>query len=70
MILYFAVIFLFNFSIFLIFLHIFADPLSVWNSNVSFRLNNVAKRKIRLDDGDRSKGTEFCVAGFAQNLRF
>lgn len=29
------------------------DPFSVWNSNVSFRLNNVAKRKIRLDDGDR-----------------
>ena len=37
---------------------------------MSFRLNNVAKRKIRLDDGDRSKGVEFCVAGFAQNLRF
>ena len=37
---------------------------------MSFRLNNVAKRKIRLDDGDRSKGTEFCVARFAQNLRF
>ncbi|RMX59370.1 hypothetical protein pdam_00016371, partial [Pocillopora damicornis] len=30
-----------------------SDPFSVWNSNVSFRLNNVAKRKIRLDDGDR-----------------
>ena len=37
---------------------------------MSFRLNNVAKRKIRLDDGDRSKGTEFCVAGFTQILRF
>ena len=33
----------------------FADPFSVWNSNVSFRLNNVAKRRIRLDDGDKSK---------------
>lgn len=69
MVLYFALIFIY-FSIFLIFLPIFADPLSVWNSNVSFRLNNVAKRKIRLDDGDRSKGTEFCVAGFTQILRF
>ncbi|CAH3172198.1 unnamed protein product [Porites lobata] len=29
------------------------DPFSVWNSNVSFRLNNVAKRRIRLDDGDK-----------------
>ncbi|XP_078381741.1 methylcrotonoyl-CoA carboxylase subunit alpha, mitochondrial-like isoform X1 [Oculina patagonica] len=30
-----------------------SDPYSVWNSNVSFRLNNVAKRRIRLDDGDK-----------------
>ena len=32
-----------------------ADPFSVWNSTTSFRMNNVAKRRIRLDDGDKSK---------------
>ncbi|KAJ7333188.1 hypothetical protein OS493_018364 [Desmophyllum pertusum] len=30
-----------------------SDPFSVWNSNISFRLNNVAKRRIRLDDGNK-----------------
>jgi len=29
------------------------DPFSVWNSTTSFRMNNVAKRRIRLDDGDK-----------------
>ena len=32
----------------------------MWNSNVSFRLNNVAKRRIRLDDGDKSKKIAAC----------
>lgn len=31
------------------------DPFSVWNSTNSFRMNNVAKRRIRLDDGEKSK---------------
>lgn len=31
------------------------DPFSVWNSTTSFRMNNVAKRRIRLDDGEKSK---------------
>ena len=32
----------------------------MWNSSVSFRLNNVAKRRIRLDDGDKSKKIAAC----------
>ena len=31
------------------------DLFSVWNSTTSFRMNNVAKRRIRLDDGEKSK---------------
>ena len=31
------------------------DPFSVWTSTTSFRMNNIAKRRIRLDDGEKSK---------------
>lgn len=32
----------------------------MWNSNISFRLNNIAKRRIRLDDGDKSELNVCC----------
>ena len=44
-----------------------ADPFSVWNSTTSFRMNNVAKRRIRLDDGDKSK-TIICSVLFCFTL--